>query len=154
MVAERPDGRLLLAPLVREAGRWRRARPRDGASAALVEALDHDAALGDGFRLRSLRPTGRLRGERAIGVDQTNESVVVGTTAVVKWLADPAPRDLSVPDLQAHLAAVGFQGCPRPSAPSTGWMGMGASRSWRSSRPGCHRPPTAGTGASRTSSAT
>lgn len=114
VVAERPDGRLLLAPLVREDGRWRRARPRDGASAALVEAVDREADLGPDFRVRRLRHTGRLRGERAIGVDQTNESVVVGTAAVVKWIAEPAPRDPSVPDLQAHLAAVGFAGVPAP----------------------------------------
>lgn len=114
VVAERPGGRLLLAPLVREEGRWRRARPRDGASTALLEALDHDSDLEAGFRLRRLRHTGRLRGERAIGVDQTNESVVVGSAAVVKWLADPAPRDPGVPDLQAHLAAVGFEGVPAP----------------------------------------
>lgn len=114
VVAERPGGRLLLAPLVREGGRWRRARPRDGASATLVEVLDREVELGPGFRLRRLRHTGRLRGERAIGVDQTNESVVVGTSAVVKWIAEPAPRDPSVPDLQAHLAAVGFAGIPAP----------------------------------------
>lgn len=114
VVAERPGGRFQLAPLVREDGRWRRARPRDGASTALIDALDHEAALEPGFRLRRIRPTGGLRGERAIGVDQTNESVVVGTSAVVKWIVEPAPRDPSVPDLQAHLAAVGFEGVPAP----------------------------------------
>jgi maltokinase len=113
-VAERPDGPLLLAPLVRENGRWRRARPRDGASTALVEALARDHALDPGFRLRRLRDIGPLRGERAIGVDQTNESVVVGTRAVVKWIAEPAPRDPAVPDLQAHLAALRFEGVPAP----------------------------------------
>ncbi len=114
VVAERSDGRLQLAPLVREAGRWRRARPRDGASAALVEMIDRESPLDPGFRVRRLRPIGPLRGERAIGVDQTNESVVVGTRAVVKWVADPVPRDASLPDLQAHLAAVGFDGMPAP----------------------------------------
>lgn len=114
VVAERDGGRLQLAPLVREDGRWRRARPRDGASAALIEAVDGEATLDPGFRLHRLRAPGRLRGERAIGVDQTNESVVVGTSAVVKWIVEPAPRDPSVPDLQAHLAAVGFEGVPAP----------------------------------------
>jgi maltokinase len=114
VVAERPDSRLLLAPLVRESGRWRHARPRDGASAGLIEALAREETLEPGFRLRRLRELGPLRGERAIGVDQTNESVVVGTRAVVKWIAEPAPRDPSVPDLQAHLAAIGFSGVPAP----------------------------------------
>lgn len=114
VVAERADGRLLLAPLARDGGRWRRARPRDGASTALIDALRGEATLEPGFRLQRLHDVGSLRGERAIGVDQTNESVVVGTRAVVKWIAEPAPRDPSVPDLQAHLAAVGFAGVPAP----------------------------------------
>ena len=104
----------MLAPLVREGTRWRRARPRDGASAALVEALSSAIELDDGFRLHRLGPVGRLRGERAIGVDQTNESVVVGSAVVVKWLADPALRPAQVADLQEHLAAIGYAGVPRP----------------------------------------
>jgi maltokinase len=114
VVAERHDGRLLLAPLVREDGAWRRARPRDGASTALIDALRLAEDLGPGFRLRRLGEVGAVRGERAIGVDQTNESVVVGTSAVVKWIAEPAPRDPAVPDLQAHLAALGYRGVPAP----------------------------------------
>ena len=108
------SGRLMLAPLVREGARWRRARPRDGASAALVEALASGSRLGDGFGLHFLGPVARLRGERAIGVDQTNESVVVGGSVVVKWLAEPALRPSDVADLQEHLAAVGYAGVPRP----------------------------------------
>ena len=113
-VAGEASGRLMLAPLVREGARWRRARPRDGASAALVEALASGSRLGDGFGLRLLGPVARLRGERAIGVDQTDESVVVGGSVVVKWLAEPALRPGDVADLQEHLAAVGYAGVPRP----------------------------------------
>ncbi len=53
-------------------------------------------------------------GERAVGVDQTNESVIVGDAAVVKWathLQDgphPAPRRISV------LRDAGFGGMPAP----------------------------------------
>ncbi|MCY7418830.1 MAG: hypothetical protein LH650_10095 [Chloroflexi bacterium] len=114
VVARESSGRLMLAPLVREGAGWRRARPRDGASAALVEALASGQSLDAGFRLRQLGPVGHLRGERAIGVDQTNESVVVGSAVVVKWLAEPALRPPEVPDLQAHLAAVGYRGVPQP----------------------------------------
>jgi maltokinase len=114
VVAQGPFGRLTLAPLVREGTGWRRARPRDGASAALVAALASGRALDAGFELVSLAPVGALHGERAIGVDQTNESVVVGGSVVVKWLAEPALRPAAVPDLQAHLAAVRYRGVPRP----------------------------------------
>ena len=53
-------------------------------------------------------------GERPVGVDQTNESVIVGDAAVVKWathLQDgphPAPRRISV------LRDAGFAGMPTP----------------------------------------
>ena len=114
VVAKGPFGRLTLAPLVREGSGWRRARPRDGASAALVTALATHQALDAGFELVKLAPVGQLQGERAIGVDQTDKSVVVGGSVVVKWLAEPALRPAAVPDLQAHLAAVGYQGVPRP----------------------------------------
>ena len=114
VVARDPTGRLMLAPLVREGSGWRRARPRDGASAALVEALASGQSLDTGFHLRQLGPVGHLRGERAIGVDQTNESIVVGSVVVVKWLAEPALRPAGAPDLQAHLVAVGYRGVPRP----------------------------------------
>lgn len=114
VVARLGSGRLMLAPLVRAGTGWRRARPRDGASAALVETFATGATLDDGFLVRQLAPVAMLPGERAIGVDQTNESVVVGGTVVVKWLAQPALRPPTVPDLQAHLAAVGYAGVPRP----------------------------------------
>ena len=114
VVARHRSGRLMLAPLVREGPGWRRARPRDGASAALVETLSSGRSLDSGFELRQLGAVGHLRGERAIGVDQTNESVVVGGSVVVKWLAEPNLRPASVPDLQAHLAALGFTGVPAP----------------------------------------
>ena len=53
-------------------------------------------------------------GERAIGVDQTNESVIVGDAAVVKWATHlqegphPAPRRIGV------LRDAGFAGMPTP----------------------------------------
>jgi maltokinase len=53
-------------------------------------------------------------GEKAIDVDQTNESVIVGDSAVVKWAAHlqegphPAPRRIAV------LRRAGFAGMPAP----------------------------------------
>lgn len=107
-------GGLSLAPLARDAGTWRRARPRDGASAAVVAGVASQAPLTDGFRLERLLDPGQPQGERAIGVDQTNESVVVGDRAVVKWLAEPVLRDPAIVELPEHLAAAGFQDMPRP----------------------------------------
>ena len=53
-------------------------------------------------------------GERAVDVDQTNESVIVGDAAVVKWATHlqegphPAPRRIAV------LREAGFAGMPTP----------------------------------------
>ncbi len=107
-------GHLTAVPEVRGAdGRWRRARPGDGAAVGLVDALARGSADRGAFTIRSWS-TRKALGERAVGVDQTNESVIVGDTAVVKWathLQDgphPAPRRLGV------LRAAGFTGMPTP----------------------------------------
>lgn len=109
------DG-LAAVPTVRGPdGRWRRARAGDGAAAALVKMLAQmdDSARDGRFAVRSWtrRPA---EGERPMGVDQTNESVIVGDSAVVKWathLQDgphPAPRRIAV------LRDAGFRGMPVP----------------------------------------
>jgi maltokinase len=110
-------------------GAWRRAVSGDGASAALLGLLADvpDGARRGRFTIRSWArraPTG----ERAMGVDQTNESVIVGTEdqgAVVKWathLQDgphPAPRRIAV------LRDAGFDGMPTPWGLIT-WQPVGA----------------------------
>lgn len=50
--------------------------------------------------------------ERPITVDQTNCSVVVGESVVVKWLLQPVPRPHPGTRLLAHLSAVGFTDMP------------------------------------------
>ena len=118
-------------PLVVADGRARRAAPGDGVAEALVRRI------ADGLLLRSDsagagasdRPEGRpfvvdswwaedVRGERGITVDQTNESVVVGERAMVKWSvrlpragvrgSQPAAARL------ASLSAAEFRETPRP----------------------------------------
>ena len=65
------------------------------------------------FRVQSWTQRTAL-GEKGIGVDQTNESVVVGDAAVVKWATHlqegphPAPRRIGV------LRDAGFDGMPTP----------------------------------------
>jgi maltokinase len=114
------DGvRLAALPMVLDSGEvWRRAHPGDGAAEALLRLLAEapDGTTRGGFALRSWTRRS-ASGERPMGVDQTNESVIVGTdssAAVVKWathLQDgphPAPRRLAV------LRDAGFTGMPIP----------------------------------------
>ena len=94
-------------------GRWRRARPGDGAASALLDVLAAGSTTREAFTVRSWT-TRTATGERSVGVDQTNESVIVGDDAVVKWATHlqqgphPAPRRIEV------LRAAGFDGMPTP----------------------------------------
>ena len=105
-----------VVPIHRSAQGFRRAVPGDEVAEALVHHLGSElTATGTdgGFTLTTWR-TGEPTGERAIGVDQTNESIVIGD-AVVKWtLSQPATDDVThpaVPRLTA-LAEAGFRGTP------------------------------------------
>ena len=53
-------------------------------------------------------------GERAITVDQTNESVIVGDAAVVKWATHLQEGPHPAPGRIAVLRAAGFRGMPSP----------------------------------------
>ncbi len=112
-VVARDDG-LAALPQVRDSdGSWRRARPGDGAAEALLALLNDTAGTvrHGRFTVHAWAPPAAV-GERAITVDQTNESVIVGDTAVVKWATHlqegphPAPRRLEV------LRANGFRFMP------------------------------------------
>jgi maltokinase len=102
-------------PMVRATAGWRRALPGEGVAEALLAMLstvDGSASLGN-FTARSWTRR-HASGERAVGVDQTNESVIVGDAAVVKWATHlqegphPAARRIGV------LRAAGFTGMPEP----------------------------------------
>ena len=103
-------------PMVRDAtGQWRRAQPGDGVAEALLARLAalEGAMTAGRFVLRSwTRRT--ATDERPMGVDQTNESVIVGDAAVVKWATHlqegphPAARRIGV------LRDAGFGGMPTP----------------------------------------
>jgi len=109
-------GGLAAVPMLRGPdGQWRRAHPGDGVAEALLGLLAEvpESSTRGRFTVRSwARHT--ATGERSVGVDQTNESVIVGDAAVVKWathLQDgphPAPRRISV------LHDAGFGGMPAP----------------------------------------
>jgi maltokinase len=105
---------LAAAPETRDVNRrWRRAQAGDGVADALLDLLSRGSATRAAFTVQSW--TSRVAsGERAVGVDQTNESVIVGDVAVVKWathLQDgphPAPRRINV------LRNARFGGMPTP----------------------------------------
>jgi maltokinase len=109
----------LVVPVAAGAGAGappRRAVPGDGVAAAMLQAMRR-GGVGGAFRAaafgdREIDP--RETRERAIDVDQSNESVVVGEDAVVKLSplvsAGPQPGV----DLPVHLAAVGFTWLPAP----------------------------------------
>jgi maltokinase len=109
------DG-LAALPMIRDRiGHWRRAKPGDGVAEALLArlaAVDGSTMVGR-FTLRSwVHRT--AAGERPMGVDQTNESVIVGAAAVVKWATHlqegPHPAAARI----AVLQAAGFDGMPAP----------------------------------------
>ena len=105
--------RIYPVPLVVTTTGVRRARPGDGASAALVALLSGgDRTIGR-VEVTTWHSSPEV-GERPITVDQTNESVVVGERAVVKWtfLADEGPHP--GPYLLAELNRKRFIGMPRP----------------------------------------
>ena len=112
-VTARDDGLAALPQVLRADGSWRRARPGDGAAEALLALLSDTAGTvrRGRFTVHAWAPPTAV-GERAITVDQTNESVIVGDTAVVKWATHlqegphPARRRIEV------LRANGFRFMP------------------------------------------
>ncbi len=116
-VVEDEAGRIFPVPLVLPGDDVRRALPGDGAAEALTAALAGGSRAVGGFRLTSWHcaTTGdRVTDERAITVDQTHESVVVGDAAVVKWSvpADEGPHP--APSMLTELQRSGFVGMPLP----------------------------------------
>jgi maltokinase len=84
----------LVIPLARDVSRWRLAVAGDGVS-----------SFAAGVPMAS---------ERAIGVDQTNDSVVVGERVIVKWFRRTGPEPARATTLLAHLAQVAFTEIPTP----------------------------------------
>jgi maltokinase len=89
-----PDGPFVVVPLARGADGWRRAGPGDGLSAFAAGAP--------------------AASERAVGVDQTHESIVVGERIVLKWYRRVGPEPSRATLLLDHLAEVGYPGIPTP----------------------------------------
>jgi maltokinase len=100
-------------PMVLDGGAWRRATAGDGAAEALLTLLAAGSTAHDRFTIRSW--TARTAtGERTVGVDQTNESVIVGDIAVVKWATHLQAGPHPAPHRIAVLREAGFDGMPAP----------------------------------------
>jgi len=112
--------RLLAIPLT-GSGAVRRARAGDGVFAALVGFIG-EAGVAGAFtgRPSAAVPAGAI--ERAIQVDQSNDSVVVDEAVVVKVFGLPGPSPHPAVEIPAHLAEVGFEETPR-LAGSLAWSG-------------------------------
>ncbi|MDZ7886890.1 MAG: glucosamine kinase [Mycobacterium sp.] len=110
------DGSLSALPVVRTPGGWQRATAGDGTADALVRLLAQAPGHSSHGRFSVVSWTGRyLRGlERPITVDQTNESVIVGEQAVVKWATHLQPGPHPAPGRLATLTAAGFTAMPSP----------------------------------------
>jgi maltokinase len=102
------DG-LLVVP-VAGGGATRRAVAGDGVWRALLDLIADDGARG-ALRARRGGDVPASGPERAIDVDQSNDSVSVGG-AVVKLFVRTSPGPQPAADLPAHLAAVGFRDTP------------------------------------------
>jgi maltokinase len=104
---------LLASAVVEEGDGFRRAGVGDGVAETLV-ALTAAGRERASFSFRRLGEFGPWTDERAIDVDQSNESVVVGERAVVKrwvWMAPDNPRPIVLPE---HLVVAGFTEMPVP----------------------------------------
>lgn len=102
-------------PCVATAEALRRARPGDGAAEVLLKRMSAgaDGPSGDALVITCWHAD-PCAGERGFDVDQTNELVVVGERAVVKWLLHPTAEEQPAPRRLEALAKASFTGTPRP----------------------------------------
>jgi maltokinase len=100
-------------PLVVDGSGVRRARTGEGTAEALIGLLAGGSRREGAFVVTAWHGE-PVHGERPVTVDQTNESVVVGEQAVVKWsfVAEPGPHP--APTVLAELVRRRFGGTPRP----------------------------------------
>jgi maltokinase len=110
------DGTLSAVPVIGSPGSWQRATAGDGAADALVRLLAQSPGRSVHGRFSVVSWTdGYLPGtERPITVDQTNESVIVGEQAVVKWATHLQPGPHPAPGRLSALTAAGFTSMPTP----------------------------------------
>ena len=112
----RTDDDVVVTPIVEDADGVRRARPGDGVVASLVDVLVAGGAGSvEAVHVSKQLPRGRT--ERWIGVEQANESYVIGDSLVLKLYPRTSRGARPAVDVPAHLAMVGFEETPRCMAP-------------------------------------
>jgi maltokinase len=102
-------------PAVVDHGRLRRALPGDGFTEGFLALLAAEGGCA-GLSVDVFGDLAGLSGEESFDVDQTNELVVVGGRAVVKWYLHPTEAAQPAPARMAALALAGFEGTPRTHA--------------------------------------
>jgi maltokinase len=106
-------GGLRAVPVVSDGVSSRRAAPGDGVAEGLLTLLAGGDRVEGRYRVRRWRGS-EAAGERGVGVDQTNESVIVGDAAVVKWVTQVSDGPHPAPSLLEQLERAGFTGMPKP----------------------------------------
>lgn len=110
-IVEDSHGEIFSLPLIQTGGVIRRAIAGDGATQALLALRELDPASR--FSLK-LWHSESLSKERALGVDQTEESIIIGERAIAKWFSRIHPSaNSSLPRIEA-LQLANFTSMPSP----------------------------------------
>ncbi|MHA3021419.1 glucosamine kinase [Mycobacterium sp. BMJ-28] len=109
-------GSLSAVPVTASPDGWQRATAGDGTAGALIGLLARVPGRSSHGRFAVVSWTGQNLSdtERPITVDQTNESVIVGEQAVVKWATHLQAGPHPAPGRLVALTAAGFSSMPTP----------------------------------------
>ena len=104
-------GEIFSLPLIQDGETFRRAVVGDGAAQALLNVGEFEPSSRFSLRLWRSQP---LVDERALGVDQTEESIIIGELAIAKWFSRINPSaNSSLPRIDA-LEKAKFSSMPSP----------------------------------------
>jgi len=120
-IVEDSHGEIFSLPLIQTGGVIRRAVAGDGATQALLALRELEPASR--FSLK-LWHSESLSSERALGVDQTEESIIIGERAIAKWFSRIHPSaNSSLPRIEA-LQLANFTSMPSPWS-ALEWQALG-----------------------------
>jgi maltokinase len=107
------DGAHRGEPVTLVDGTWAPSVAGDGAGLAVLHRLRNRMAVEEGFRVTAGSWVAiDDETERAVGVDQTHASWVVGERVVVKWMTEPLVGPHPAADRLRRLSEVGFAESP------------------------------------------